>query len=227
MARTADRWTGPAKGAGACRAPVLPPDLDPLELDGLQDEDGWAERSIRGNAVAADAERVEITRSTLVGVRLGAAHLRRFELTDVSLTDCDLAGLVLEEALLERVAFTRCRLTGADLGGARLTDVRFTDCTLDDAGLRMVITARLVVEGGSAVGVDLYRAQVPGSAWTNTDLTGADLSGADLARARLHGSTISEVKGAAALAGTVIDPSQVVSVGIALIAASGITVDHS
>lgn len=205
---------------------MVPAHLEPLELDGLQDDDGWSEREIRGSAVAADAERVGISRSSLVGVRITAARLHRLELTDVTLTDCDLAGVVVDEATMVRVAFNRCRLSGADLGGAQLTDVRFTDCQLDDLGLRMVAAARLVVEGGSAARVDLYRARVPGSSWLRTDVTGADLSGADLARARLHGSTIMDVKGAAALKGTIIDPTQVVAVGIALIADAGITVDE-
>ncbi len=205
--------------------PLVPGDLEPLELDGLLDDDGWAERDVRGSAVGSDAERVGVSRSTLRGVRLAASNLRRLELTDVVVADCDLAGVVLDEAALVRVAFQRCRFTGADLGGSQLTDVRFTDCQLDDVGFRMVAAARLVVEGSSATGIDLYRARVPGSTWRDTDLTGADLSGADLARARLHGSTIVDVEGAASLTGTVIGAQQVVAVGLALLTDAGITVD--
>ena len=204
---------------------MVPQHLDPLLLDGIADDDGLVEREIRGSAVTADAERVSITRSTLVGVRLTGVQLRRPELTDVALVDCDLAGAVVEEGWFVRVSFTRCRLSGADLGGAELTDVRFVDCQLDELGLRMVAAARLVVEGCSATGVDLYRARLAGSTWNRTDLTGAELSGADLARARLHGSTIAELRGASALKGAVIDPDQVVAVGLALIADSGIVID--
>lgn len=203
----------------------MPADLEDLELDHLEDDDGFSERAIRGSAVAADAERVGISRSTVTGVRLAGANLHRFELADVAFTNCDLAGAVFEEATFSRVSFTGCRFSGADLGGARLADVRFTDCQLDDLGLRMVAAERLVVTGGSAERVDLYRAKVPGSRWEGVDLTGADLSGADLARARLHGSTLVDLTGSAALKGTVIDAGQVVLVGIALIADAGITVD--
>ncbi len=201
---------------------MVPADLEPLELDGLEDHDGWGERAIRGTAIGADAELVEIGRSTIAGVRFTAAHLRRLELIDVILTDCDLSGAVLEELRLDRVAFVNCRLDGADLGGATLTDVRFTDCQMDDLGLRMVRAERLVVTGGTAQRVDLYRAWCNGSRWHDVDLTGAELSGAKLARARLQGSTIAEVRGGRALEGAVIDHEQVVAVGLALIADVGI-----
>ena len=48
---------------------------------------------------------------------------------------------------------------------------------------------------------------------------------ARLTRARLHGSTIFDVRGAKALQGSVIDHEQVVPVGLSLIADAGIEVD--
>lgn len=179
-----------------------------------------------GSAVAADAEHVSFSRSTITGVRFTAAQLRRLELTDVVVTDCDLAGAVLEELSLDRVAFVGCRFTEADLGGARLVDVAFTDCQLDEAALRLVRAERLAVRGGSALGLDLYRGWANGSRWHDVDLTGADLSGAHLERARLQGSTLTDVRGAKALEGSVIDHEQVFVVGRALIAEAGIVVDE-
>jgi uncharacterized protein YjbI with pentapeptide repeats len=204
----------------------VPRELDALELDGLEDHDGWAEVAATGAAVAVDAEHVSFSRSTVTGVRFTAAHLRRLELTDVVITDCDFAGAVLEELSLDRVAFVGCRFTEADLGGADLVDVRFTQCQLDEAAFRLVRAERLVVDGGSAVGIDLYRAWANGSRWHDVDLTGADLSGAHLERARLQGSTIADVRGAMALAGAIIDHEQVFGVGLALIAEAGIVVDE-
>jgi uncharacterized protein YjbI with pentapeptide repeats len=205
---------------------VVPRELDPLEIDGLEDHDGWSEVAVTGTAVAVDAEHVSFSRSTITGVRFTAAHLRRLDLTDVVVTDCDLAGAVLEELTLDRVAFVGCRLTETDLGGANLVDVRFTSCQLDEAALRLVRAERLVVDGGSAVGIDLYRAWANGSRWHDVDLTGADLSGAHLERARLQGSTIVDIRGANALAGSSIDHEQVFAVGLALIAEAGIVVDE-
>ncbi|WP_426570747.1 pentapeptide repeat-containing protein [Aquihabitans sp. McL0605] len=210
-----------------CRAPIVVTDLDPLELDGLEDHDGWSEVAVSGSAIAADAEHVTFSRSTIANVRLTAANLRRLELTDVVVSNCDLAGAVLEELSLNRVAFTNCRLNGADLGGATLTDVRFTDCQLDEVGMRMVRAERLVVSGGTATKIDLYRAWANGSRWHDVDLTGAELSGAKFTRARLQGSTIVDVRGATALQGSIIDHEQVITVGLALIADAGIEIDET
>ena len=220
---SSSRARRPAKDE--CRAPVLIEGLEPLGLDGLEDHDGWSERAVTGSAIASDAEHVHLSRSTVTGVRFTAANLRRLELTDVQLTNCDLAGTVLEELALNRVAFVGCRLSGADLGEANLADVRFTDCQLDELGLRMARTERLLVTGGTAQQIDLYRGWFNGSRWHDVDLTGAQLSGARLERARFHGSTLFDVRGAKALEGAVIDREQVASVGLALIADVRIEVD--
>jgi len=221
---SARRGGRPAKAE--CRAPILVTDLEPLDLDGLEDHDGWSERALTGSAVAADAQHVGISRSTVTNVRFTGANLHKFELTDVVVTNGDFAGAVLEELSLNRVAFVGCRFTGADLGGAHLADVRFTDCQLDDVGMRMVRAERVAVSGGSAERIDLYRAWLNGSRWHDVDLTGADLSGAHLERARLQGSTLVDVRGASALKGSVIDHEQVITVGLALIAESGIEIDE-
>jgi uncharacterized protein YjbI with pentapeptide repeats len=207
-----------------CRAPIVVTELEPLELDGVQDHDGWSESAITGYAVAADAEHVNISRSTISSTRFTGANLRRLELTDVVVANTDFAGAVLEELSLNRVSFTNCRFSGADLGGASLVDVRFTDCQLDEVALRLVRTQRLAVSGGTATKADLYRAELQGSRWHDTDLTGADLSGAKLSRARLHGTTLDAVRGAKALEGAVVDHEQAHAVGLALLADLGITI---
>ena len=220
----ASRWQGPGRGAGAARRPVLHDDLEPLELDGFEDDDGFRDRAITGFAVAADAERVELVRCTVSTMRIIAARLRRLHMTDVRLVDCDLSQAVFEEASFDRVELIRCRLSEADLGGARLVDVRFVECQLDGAAFRLVEAARLEIEHSTAPGLDLYRARVPGARVTDADLTGADLSGADLARARLHGSRLVDVRGATALRGASIDAEQVVDAGLAVLADLGVAV---
>lgn len=224
MAASSRRWSGPNGGNAAVRPPVIPVDLDPLEVDGFEDDDQLTERTITGFAVATDAERVSLGRCVVDRVRLTGARLRRLDLADVRIVDCDLNQVVLDEAILHRVRFERCRLTEADLGGARLVDVAFVDCQLDGAALRLAQAERLEVRGGSATGLDLYRAKAAGSAWLDTDLSAADLSGADLARARFVGSKLADLRGAAALRGAVIGRDQVVDVGLGLIADTAITV---
>ena len=212
-------------GNEVCRAPLTVPELEPVELDGLADHHGWSEVAATGSAIAADAEGVSFARSTITGVRFTGAQLHRLDLADVTVANCDFAGATLSEASFTRVAFVSCRLEGADLGGASLVDVRFTDCQMDELGLRLARTERLAVTGGSAVNIDLYRAWVRASRWHDVDLTGAQLSGAEMERARLHGSTVAEVRGGRALKGTVISPDQELAVGRALLADFGIAVE--
>lgn len=213
-------------GRDACRAPLVPRELEPLELDHLEDHDGWSERDVTGVAIAADAEHVTFDGCRITGVRFTGAHLHKAELRDVVITTCDLAGAVLEELTLDRVAFVDCRLVGADLGGANLRDVSFTDCQLDELGLRMARTERLEVRGGTATGLDAHEAWLTASTWEDVDLTGADLSGAQLGRARFGGRTnLADVRGARALSGATIDPALAFAVGQALLADLRIVVE--
>ncbi len=213
-------------GRDACRPPIVPAALDPLELDHLEDHDGWSERAVTGAAIAADAEHVTFDGCRLTGIRLTGAQLFKAELRDVVLTNCDLAGAVLEELSLDRVAFVGCRLSGADLGGASLRDVSFADCQLDELGLRMARTERLDVRGGTAAQLDAYEAWLTASSWIDVDLTGADLSGAKLGRARFAGRTsLVDVRGASALSGATIGRGLSVDVGLALLADLRIAVD--
>jgi len=204
----------------------VPAALDPLELDGLVDHDGWSEREVTGSAIAADAEHISLGECRITGVRLTGARLFKAELVDVVLTDCDLAGAVLEELSLDRVAFVGCRLSGADLGGATLRDVSFRGCQLDELGLRLARTERLAVDGGTAVQLDAYDAWLTASRWTDVDLTGADLTKARLGRARFGaGVRLVDVRGAAALTGSSIDPTLALDVGHALLADLRIAVE--
>lgn len=213
-------------GRDVCRHPLVPSHLEPLELDHLEDHDGWSERDVTGVAIAADAEHVTFTDCRISGVRFTGARLFKAELRDVVLTTCDLAGAVLEDVALDRVAFVGCRLTGADLGGASLRDVAFTDCQLDELGLRMARTERLAVRGGTATQLDATEAWLTASTWHDVDLTGAQLGGATLGRARFGGRTVlADLRGARALAGASIDPALAFEVGQALLADLRIAVE--
>lgn len=54
-------------------------------------------------------------------------------LTDVTLVDCRLRGLNLEDARLDRVRLIGCDLSGARFAGARCRDVELQGCTLTGA----------------------------------------------------------------------------------------------
>ena len=177
-----------------------------------------------GGARAAD---VAIVGSRLTAVALTGAVLDRLHLSDCVVADSEWSGVTADDGELTRVEFRSCRMSGLVVSRARLRDVRFVDCRLDGASLRMARGTRITFEGCDLRGVDCYELALDEARFERCDLRGADVSGAQLAGARLAGSTLDDVRGARHLAGTVIDSSQIVAVGLSLIAALDITIDDS
>lgn len=186
-----------------------------LERDGLD---------VRGDAPGVVCERLELTASTITTSRLPGAEFAGARWRDVLLTGADLSGAQLEGATLRRCSFVDCRLSGLVLASARLEDVTFLRCRLDQASLRMLVGQRVRWEASELDGADLYQADLAGAQLLGCRLVGAELSQARLAGAELHGSDLQGARGAAALAGVVVGPEDVVGVGLALLGALGIEV---
>jgi uncharacterized protein YjbI with pentapeptide repeats len=167
---------------------------------------------------------LDVRESRFAGADLSGRRLPGLSLRDTAFDRCDLSGAVLDGAVLDRVTFTGCRLTGVVLSGTTLRDVRITDCRADLANLRMARARFLLVEDSVLRGVDLHEFAGTHVALLDCDLTGADLDRAALAGARLHGSTLDDVRGATSLRGARIGPEQQVVVGAALLTALGIQV---
>ena len=105
--------------------------------------------------VRSERKSLDLSETNLAGVRLPQAMLRGAVLKGTNLRDA-----VLEEADLSDADLTKARLTQASLTGARMTGV-------------------------AAAGADFVLASMIG-----VDLTKADLSGADMTSAQLHGATM-------------------------------------
>jgi uncharacterized protein YjbI with pentapeptide repeats len=168
---------------------------------------------------------VELTEVRWSGGRFAGTRLRRPRCTDVVFTGCDLSGVVLEDGGFRRVEFHRCRMSGAVLAGSTTRDVLFSDCKLDLANLRMLTANRLEFLDCDLREADFYGATLTRSAMYDCDLTGAEFSQAETDGLRLHGSTLRDLKGVSALRGAVIAGDQSLEMAMALLAASGITVD--
>jgi uncharacterized protein YjbI with pentapeptide repeats len=208
------------------KPPLIAERLEQPE-DLLADDVAWsgvtagAESSFSG--AAADCE---VIGSRLQGVRLTGAVLERLRLIDVELDDCELSGVLLEDASFVRVRLTRCRLSGIVAAGLKAHDVSFVDCKLDGANFRMADWERSEWTSCDLTDGDCYAAKLGGCAFLDCTLTRMELSKAACRGLALHGSTLDGIRGADALGGCLIGPNQVVPLGIALVGAFGIRVQH-
>lgn len=122
------------RGAGGTwtRTSLLDCTLEGADLAGLVTTDSALVRCTLDGARLTGSQwmraRWRGTRGTDVVADDVAAHAA--VLTDVTLVDCRLRGLNLEDARLERVRLIGCDLSGARFAGARCTDVELRGCTL-------------------------------------------------------------------------------------------------
>lgn len=114
----------------------------------------WVDVAVR-DADAANACFTEsgLKRTSWQRCRMTGISLSGCTLTDLGLEQCQLGMANLRFANLARVEFTGCDLSGADFSSARLADVTFTDCVLDGARFADAHCNRVVVNGGSMVGI--------------------------------------------------------------------------
>lgn len=190
---------------------------DDAELDG-EDLDGV-------DLTGAEADGVHLTRCTFRSVLLTGTRLGRVRMRGVRFESCDLSGALLDEAVLTDVAFDRCRMTGFVLSG-RVADLRVTGCKLDDAVLRGITGSGVVVEDTTLLEADLQRvALTGGSRFDRCDLRGADVARSRVRGVRLTGCRLDGLRGASGLAGAVVDPTELVPLGMALLAEHGIVVE--
>jgi uncharacterized protein YjbI with pentapeptide repeats len=192
------------------------PPSDAIEWDGLACSDV---------DLPPELDALVVTASHLRNVRLTGCRIHRFEARDVVFEDCELSGAFVSGALLERVEFRRCRMSGIDLSRATARDVLFDGCRLDEANFRAATLVSIDTDGCELRDSDFYGARIERSNLLRSNLTGADFSKCRLERVLLHGSILIDVKGGAALAGSIISRDQVIPLAPALITAIGIVID--
>jgi uncharacterized protein YjbI with pentapeptide repeats len=192
----------------------------------VADEEEIADSQWGGDATGVAARFVSVARCHLLGLQLIGAQLPRLTLTDVLVERADLSGADFDESTFNRVAFHECRLSGAILARCTFRDVRFVGCRMDGVNGRLARAEWLAFEDTDLCDADFYGAELDGTRFFDSDLTRAELSAAHLVGARLHGSTLIDVKGAASLAGAVIQSSQVLPLAVGVFGALGIQIDE-
>jgi uncharacterized protein YjbI with pentapeptide repeats len=211
------------QGRGAPKPPRVPRGL--TEVDGPPLEDDVADSIIRGDFTGAGREELVVARSRLAHAQFTAATCSRMRLTDVVVENSDFSGTELDESSFTRVEFRDCRMSGALLTRCSFRDVLLTGCRLDDANFRMSEADAVTFEGADLRQSDFYGANLRGVRFFDCDLTGAEFSKAQAEGARFHGSELAGLKGALALAGAVIDSSQVYPVALGVLAELHLQID--
>ena len=79
------------------KAPVVAPSLAPAP-GAIEDETDWQGVLVTGDLTGSVASYVELAGCRVDAARLTAGDLGRVTFTDCVFVDCDLSGLVLEEA---------------------------------------------------------------------------------------------------------------------------------
>lgn len=124
---------------------------------------------------------VDVSGSSLTGVRLDRAALLRADLSRCDLSEASLGGARLHKAVLDSATLDRANLKQARLPEARLVQASLQEAQLDYANLE---GARLT--GAKLTGASLRKASLKGADLREADLSGADLSTAELQGARLE-----------------------------------------
>jgi uncharacterized protein YjbI with pentapeptide repeats len=192
----------------------------------LHEESEWSEAEVSGDFSGIDGGHAEIAGCRVANARFTGTDLTHARIVDTVFTGCDLSAARLDEARLTRVELRDCRLSGFLLGGATMQDVRFVDCKADNGHFRLSTGERVAFEATVLTGADFGGCRIAQAQFFDCDLTGADFSGARIKGARLHGSTLEDLRGALDLKGVVIDANQVVPLGVRVLAALGVGVDE-
>ena len=182
---------------------------------------------MRGDCSEWWAEDHSLERSRLVQAQLIGAASSRLRATDVFIESSDLSGSDFDESTFTRVVFHECRLSGALFTRCELQDVRFSSCRLNQANFAMSEASTVMFEDNDLREADFYAAGLDGTRFFDCNLSGAQFSKARTTGARFHGSTLSELKGGLALAGAVIESSQVLPVALSVLADLGIGIDDA
>jgi uncharacterized protein YjbI with pentapeptide repeats len=180
---------------------------------------------LRGDFAFQSSERISIDQSRLSGAQFTGSVLNESRLTDVLVEGCDLSGVDFDQSSFTRVEFRDCRMSGAILTRCAFRDVLFLRCRLDEANLRMSEATSIRFEDSNLVHSDLYAAQFQDARFFDCDLSGTELTRAKLAGARFHGSSLVDVKGSDALAGSAIESTQVFEVALGVLSTLGIAIE--
>jgi len=182
----------------------------------LQHEDQITDFDVtHGSLEAASIDGLVLRTGHLRNVNLGGAVLERLELTDVCLTDCDMANVEFRQASMHRVQFVRCRLTGARLPETTTQDLLFRRCIGNLSQFRYARLPSCRFENCDLQEADFQGADLAGAVFSECDLRNVEMSQASLNGTDLTSSTIDGLRAnPESLQGLIIEPHQAPHVAV-------------
>lgn len=172
----------------------------------------------------ADASRLRLVESRLVGVDLTGASLEYSVLRDVLVTEGSWANVRARGATLSRVRLERVRLTGAELRESVLDDVIFVDCRLDLTSFRSAKLTSVRFEGCRIEEADFQVAVLSSCVFEDCVLTRSSWSDATLTRSEMRGVDLSGAGNPECLRGVRMPWADVVNAAAELAEAVGIVI---
>ena len=216
-----------SKGTRRAATPVPPhvdDELTGADIEQLADDREWTDLEITGDLNALDAQGVGISACRFVHTQLSGSNLSHARLVDSVFVDCDLSGMALEVSTLIRVEFRNCRLSGLVLNGSTLRDVFITDSKADGMSMRGASCECTTIERSALRGVDLSASRLVMTRLFDCDLEDSDFSRASFDDVKLHGSSLSGLRGIGDIRGVSIGDEQLGDFALGLLAAHQITV---
>jgi uncharacterized protein YjbI with pentapeptide repeats len=191
-----------------------------------------------------------VTRADLTGLRFHGFDVSGQDLGASRFVECELSELGLDDTKLSAVRLIDCRLQNLDVavllaarpmwrnvvlrasrvGSAELYDgewasVRVSGCRLGYLNFRHSTLTDVELNGCRIAELDLSGATVTQLRFVDCDVETLTIGGARLKDVDLRGARISVISGISAMAGTIIDETQLVELAPLLAAEAGITVE--
>jgi uncharacterized protein YjbI with pentapeptide repeats len=206
--------------------PLLPTTLQRLSRMAMDDEALYTDAEVVGESFAqSTAKKVTFKRTVLRDLDLTGVRLEKLKLTDVRISNCDLANAVFREGVIDRVEFIRCRVTGLDLAELLATNLVFRECSGTLAPFRFASVKRARFEDCVLAEADFQNATLTDVVFRRCDLRGSLYYGAQVSGTDFRGSNLDDARiRAGDLAGAMIEPIQVVALSRSLAVIQGLVV---
>jgi len=116
-------------------------------------------------------------------------------------------------------------MSGVQFPQSTMDDVVFVDCKLNDANFRMIRADRIRFDDVNLRDAEFSTGQLASACFLDSDLRGTEFSQTVMPGARLHGSDVTDLRGAEYLRDIVIDTTQVLPLARGVFAALHISID--